>query len=37
MKLKYIPSEENVVDVFTKPATGVKFKRFVNDMMGTKF
>ena len=37
VKLKYIPSEENVVDVFTKPATGVKFKRFVNDMMGTKF
>ena len=33
--LKYIPSEENIVDVFTKPVSGAKFKRFTCDMMGT--
>ena len=35
VKLEYIPSEHNIVDVFTKPATGVKFKKFKMDMMGT--
>ena len=34
VNLKYVPSEENIVDVFTKPLTGAKFKRFVSDMMG---
>ena len=35
VELKYIPSEENIVDVFTKPVSGVKFKKFSTDMMGT--
>ena len=35
IQLKYIPSDQNVSDVFTKPVTGVKLKKFINLLMGT--
>jgi hypothetical protein len=35
IKIKYIPTEENVSDIFTKPLPKPKFQRFV-DLLGLK-
>ncbi len=34
VNLEYIPSEENVADVFTKPASKVKLDSFGGTMLG---
>lgn len=35
VKLQYIPTDNNVADIFTKPATKVKLERFKNFLMGS--
>ena len=34
IKLDYIPTEENVADIFTKPATKAKLEEFKHFIMG---
>ena len=34
VKLEYVPTEENVADIFTKPATKVKLEKFKPFIMG---
>ena len=34
IKLDYIPTEGNVADIFTKPATKAKLEKFKNFIMG---
>ena len=33
-KLEYVPTEDNVPDIFTKPATKVKLEKFKPFIMG---
>ena len=35
VKLQYIPTNSNVADIFTKPATRVKLGMFKNFIMGS--
>ena len=34
MDLRYIPTENNIADVFTKPFTGIKLKKFIGQLIG---
>ena len=34
VKLEYVPTEDNVADIFTKPATKVKLEKFKSFIMG---
>lgn len=32
VNLIYVPSEQNLADIFTKPVTKVKLSKFINDI-----
>ena len=37
IQLVHVPSEQNLADIFTKPQTGVKLKRFLCSFIGFEF